>query len=498
MIRALIRKELQEHAAGLTILALSLAAVLGLILIGGRASGAEQGPLDGLRSFVILASLLGSSTLGQMLVAREYTGQTQLFLETLPVRRSVVLATKLLLGAAVLLIMLALGFAVCAVMALRSEDVGAAFAAGLWARAASFALFLHSFFFAFNLLGRYRVPCLLMAVLAFAFVAGSKEIDPAQNGPLALVDETFASERHSFPWADLAWTWGGVVAFVSAGFGLGLTREGAVAGVLAQSMSQRERAFIGLLAAGTVLAMATMDERREKKPYDVRSADAEEGDGVSVKLSPAGREGGRDLVRRTHGELVALREYLGTASLTPVFLTTRLDLDDRRYELGSVGQAEGLLVRIHYPAPRWSEETFVAWVARETVVEHTRRRARLEPNRSVLDGLGLVLDAARPGRPAPVERTGPHAARPLRDAGGILGRRAGSLAHLSGARGRRRGLGRSLVGIAGPRGARGRRAGAELPARHARTAAARRLPSRLGGLAPPLPAVARARDRTLP
>jgi hypothetical protein len=400
VIRTLVRKELQEHAAGLTILGLSLAAVLTLILIGAEAGGAEKGPLDALREFVILAGLLGSVTLGQMLVAREYTGQTQLFLETLPLRRSVVLATKLLLGAAVLLIAITLGFAVCAAMALRAEDVGAAFAAGLWVRAASLALFLHSFFFAFNLLGRYRVPCLLMALLAFAFVAGSKEIDPVQSGPLALLDHTFASERQAFPWGDLAWTWGGVAAFVSLGFVLGLTREGAVAALLAQSMSQREKAFMGLLAVGTVLAMITMDARREKKPYDLQNADALEGKGVNVKLSPAGQKGGLDLVRRTHGELVALREYLGASSLTPVFLSTRLDLDDRRYERGAVGQAEGLLVRIHYPSPRWSDEAFLAWVARETVVEHTRRRARLERNRWVLDGLGLYWTRrAQAGQP---------------------------------------------------------------------------------------------------
>jgi hypothetical protein len=383
----LVRKELREHAGGLALLATALVLLLGLVWLGAREGRRERDAIDALRAFVVLGGLFGAAIVNQLLVAREYGGRTQLFLETLPVRRSTVLVTKLALGLLLTLTPLALGVAGCAALAWQVLAVDARLLLILAARALGFGLFAFAVFFAFSFLGRYRIPCLLLAGFALAFVAGASNLEIDRAGPLALVDETFRSERARFPASDLAWSLGLSAFLLAAGLFLGLQREGSVAAMLAEAMSQREKAFVAVILVASVMAMVALEERRVKSPFDLKDAVEVEGGGARVELSPAAARGGRELATLLHGELAALAGQLG-ARLPPVFLTLRRDLDPFVFERGSVGDADGILVRLRAPAPE-HHEALVAWLARETLQQHTRGRSRREPGRWVLDGVGL-------------------------------------------------------------------------------------------------------------
>lgn len=399
MPAALVRKELQEHAAGLAVLAFVLALLFVALLAGATLGREEQSALFALRGYVVMATILGSPVVCQMLVAREYGGKTQLFLETLPVSRAAVLWTKLLLGLALVLAWLLPAIAVATAVAWRSSGLDARFLLAVVARSVAFAAFGYGAFFAFSFLGRYRVPCLIAATLAFGYVGSATDLEPDRAGPIALVDERFLSERHALPVSDLAWTLGFAGAFAATGLLLGSRREGSVAAMLAETMSQREKAFVAAVLVSSVAAVTALESRREKKPFDLKDATRVEARGVRVELSPADLPGGAALVQRVHGDLVALAGFLQVPALPPVFLAVRRDLDPLRFERGRVGEADGILVHLRYPAEGWSDERLSAWLVREVLAAHTRERARLETHRWLLDGAGVYWTrrAAAPG-----------------------------------------------------------------------------------------------------
>src|SRR4029077_8165943 len=72
----------------------------------------EGSPLVAFRELIFLVGLLSILVLANRLVVREYSGRTQLFLETLPVSRAQVVAVKWLTGAILLAIPMAIGYAV--------------------------------------------------------------------------------------------------------------------------------------------------------------------------------------------------------------------------------------------------------------------------------------------------------------------------------------------------------------------------------------------------
>lgn len=398
MRATLVRKELQEHAAGLAVLAVTLGLLLVLLLLGTAFGREERDELHALRSYVVLVTLFGGPAICQMLVAREFGSKTQLFLETLPVRRGTVLWTKLLLGLALQIAMVAPAVAACAALAWHSAGLDARFLLAVSARAFGFATFGYGVCFAFSFLGRYRVPCLAVAAIAFAYVVGSTDLDPSRAGPFALLDERFASERVMLPGQDLAWALGLSAFFLATGLLLGSRREGSIAALLAESMSQREKAFVSVVLVSALGAVTALDARREKKPFNLQHATRVERRGVRVELSPAGLPGGEALAERVHADLAALADLLEAPSLPPVFLAARRDIDPLRFERGTTGEADGILVRVRYPTEGWSDEMLSAWLVREVLAAHTRGRARLEPSRWLLDGAGLYW--TRRGQPA--------------------------------------------------------------------------------------------------
>src|SRR5262245_51367135 len=99
MSLALVRKELRENGIVVLLALAFVGAGLAAFLVqsarwGGRFTGLVQHALV----FTPLLAVIVSNRL----LTREYGGRTQLFLETLPISRSRVFATKWLLGAVIM------------------------------------------------------------------------------------------------------------------------------------------------------------------------------------------------------------------------------------------------------------------------------------------------------------------------------------------------------------------------------------------------------------
>jgi hypothetical protein len=390
MIRTLIAKEFREH--WLALAALGAASFLGLMLIMLSAVVRDdQGALAGLRAFLIMFVTIAALVLGNRLVVREYQSKTQLSLEALPLTRLGMIVVKYLLGLALLIALVTVVLGLLTTLAARREAITPRGYLILAARTYAFTLCLYSLCFAMGLLGRYRVAIYLLGFIGFFMIDTLTDLELTRFGPIALVDERLGYERDEFPMQALGVTLGMAGGFTALAFVLALMREGSVAAILAQKMSHREKVFVAALALGLVFLTYAYDTKREKQPFDLAGAIAEVSDNAAVKLavgSDQDLEAGKRLSRRVHNEVAAVVKYLDLSWSPPVFVTTRRDLDANRYEVGTLTESDGLLVRVNLSAADFDEDRFVAWVIREFLIVATRGRAKLEPKMWLLDGFG--------------------------------------------------------------------------------------------------------------
>lgn len=392
MIRHLLRKEFQQHGLALVALLLAEAALLSILVLANSLGRSEAGPLDALAPFVSFAGITVALAAGHLLVATEYTGRTQLFLETLPVPRHVPIVVKLALGGAVVAGILGGGTLVCLSLAWATAAPDARMVSIVVARVLGFGVFAWGVCFALSFLGRYRVPCILALLLALVALSSFGGVELSRTGPFPLVDNrTLAYERDTVPWGSLAWAIGLGSAFAASGLGLALLREGSTSALLAERMSQREKGFIALSATAVVVALVAANARKGAKPPEAQYALKLTAEGVEVAVAArAVSDDARALATRVKDDLSGLRTYLGIERLPRVvlmpFATSRTGTADgyRRHSESD----DTVDVWLPFPAPGWNEDDFRAWLAREVLLVYTRERAGLERERWLLDGFG--------------------------------------------------------------------------------------------------------------
>jgi hypothetical protein len=404
MIRALVLKEVRQHwMALLTLATLSLlgcALVVGLNLVQGMGGSV----FEGLRIFALVLMPLSAVVLCHRLVVVEYQAKTQLFLEGLPVSRGRMVAVKYLLGLAVLALILGVALAATGATAWQREALTPRAAGFIATRVLSAAWCVYNFFFLMGFLGRYRWALYIAAVLAAVSIHEQTDVQFDRFGPLVLLDERLPYERDRLPWEALQATWALGGGCLLLAFGLGLTREGSVAALLAEKMSHREKVFLAALLVGLLSAVTVLSEKKRKAPFDLQEAVSAARPGVAVKVAsnePEDDPDARRLAEYVAEELEAAREYLGLQRLPPVFITRRSDVDAHRYERGELDEAEGVHVQANLEAAGWNREHFLAWLLRETLIVGSSGRLKQEPKLWLLDGFPLFW-TRRPNAVAPL------------------------------------------------------------------------------------------------
>ncbi|HWN38842.1 MAG TPA: hypothetical protein VNP02_10120, partial [Gammaproteobacteria bacterium] len=236
----LLRKEAREHgpvlAATAAIGALALFAMLGVAENSG-------GRFVGLTRFLLTIGPLVAFVLANRLLVREYTGRTQFFLETLPIGRVRVFATKWLLGCALMLLTALVAWRVALGYVRRTEVLETADAIGVLGCTAAFAVTIWSFAALAGMLGRYRYlawAAVIIAALLAMNVAGI----PLFDLPVVRLLGQGVQMATALPETS-AFVEAAVVAVLSAAGAavLALVGSGAMASTLAQRMTARERAF---------------------------------------------------------------------------------------------------------------------------------------------------------------------------------------------------------------------------------------------------------------
>ena len=408
MIRGLIEKELRQHGMSLAFLLAIYVAGLALLTGNHNLSRFTGTPLESLHLLLLLLVPLSGLFLGQVLVASEFRHKTQLFLEGLPLPRWWMLAVKFTLGLLVLLIGLAASFALLWKRALGVDALNLHFTTILALKAVLWTSFTYSFTFAHGFLGRYRV---IVGILVVAGVASLNEhgVPVGEFPPFHLVDQRFAYERIVVPTEDLLLTGGASVLFVAIGFSLGLMRDATIASLLAERMSSREKLVLTFLGIATIMSFSYLSEQRiAATPVVVPgSFDVERGPAhVSVSAAVDAPLSGeittsKRVANHVADDLAAMANYLGCATLPPVFIVHRRDFTGGEMENGNLTRKQGLMVKTNLMAKDFHEDALRGWIVREILLLKSSRRADLEKNAWVLDGFPLWWRQVQGEQPSP-------------------------------------------------------------------------------------------------
>lgn len=266
-LRALVGKEVRQHAMVGMAIGFCLAALYALLLAVSWLAPETVSMMQvhaGFLTWILVAGMV----LGNRLVVAEYYGRSQLFVEALPLARWEMLVVKYLLGLALLLLATALSLLITAIVSATREAIDWRFLAIVTSRSVAVVFCFWSFFFAMGLVGRFRIAVYIAILLGLMFLEGFTAFETIRFGPIATLDNsTLPFEREVMPTRAILHTLALGAAWTAIGFGLALINEGSVAEALAKRMSLREKAIIAILFIALGLAYAILEERRDKPPY---------------------------------------------------------------------------------------------------------------------------------------------------------------------------------------------------------------------------------------
>ncbi|MBD8528943.1 MULTISPECIES: ABC transporter permease subunit [unclassified Massilia] len=389
-MRALLYKEWREHRwvllAMLLLLALAQAGAL-------RAAGMMGSPMVAYQKIVVLMAPLLALVLASRLVVREYMGRTQLFLETLPVSRTQVLAVKWLLGGALLLLSMAACLSATLLVARGQVVLTPHYVAMVAIRSASFVFFAYALAFAVGLTGRYRYVIwgLLFVCTVTANATGQLAIE--NWAPFYLVQESMVYERQTLPLPAVLVTCAIGAALVAATLVLALAAEGSLVVALSRRMRPREKSAVTIGFLALLMAFTVIETRKPKPPFElahaVRSA---RGPAVAVGLAGSA-DGAQQLADALASDLARMQAFLGLRN--PPALTALPDdaLDGDAFQRAVLPNADGVVVRAAFTDSAFDSAGFRAYALASWMQWHSRERAAEEERRWLLDGTAQWLVA---------------------------------------------------------------------------------------------------------
>lgn len=386
----LLHKELQHHGLAFSALFVLLLGVyaltLGHLALGPTNLGWLQAHVTFVRLFLPLIGL----TLASRLVVSEYYGQTQLFVEALPIRPWEPVLIKLLLGGAVIVTASLLSVASTALLASRAEPVSGAFVGIVSLRTAIAALSYWAFFFAMSFTGRFRLPLYVSIIIVLLIVSQQSSFDLMRFGPFAVAFDRLVTERVAMPWAAIAQSLGVIAGLVSVAFAVALVDEGSLAENLARPMSQREKSMVALVMLGGMTLYGVLDERRERDAYEFAQPEVVRRDDVPVSvmyLDESHRAAAEELAEALAADLAPLPDALGwQVPLPAVRIAYHGRLDRRTFETVPLEDGQGVLLRANFDQPDFDSIGLRSLVVHEVLSAVSGGRLLFEPKHWVVDG----------------------------------------------------------------------------------------------------------------
>jgi ABC-type transport system involved in multi-copper enzyme maturation permease subunit len=380
----LLRKEAREHGA---VLAATFA--IGALALYGLLRVAEDtgGRFVGFVRFLLVIGPLLALVLASRLLVREYTGSTQLFLETLPIGRARAFATKWLLGGACMLLAASLGWLATLWFIRRTEVLAASDAVGPLLCAVTFCATVWSFAALAAMLGRYRYIA-WAAVGVSAMLAVDAGGIPFFDLPIVRLLGQGMQMAYSLPEISAFVYALAIAAGCAAGASaLALMGSGAMASTLARRMTTRERVFalVSMIAVGTIAF--TLEPKPVKPPFAITEGELFQGRWTRVGVLPTAAfdaAAAQRLARAIGEDADALIDALGLGIHPPVFVLPQQGLDRHVMQRAALGAADGIVLKV---APNASSDHVRMLVLHSLVADATLQRAMKEDRHVLLDGL---------------------------------------------------------------------------------------------------------------
>lgn len=389
MTATLLQKELRQHWWALALIGAFSLLGIGWVLLFTLMMEQGGSQLYALRLHAMLLAIC-ALILGNRLVVAEYSSQTQIFLESLPLPRLRIVLVKYFTGLAVMLVCAESGLLIAMALGARTEVYTPRFVGILHARYLVYTVFVYSLFFGMGFLGRYRFAAYAIIIGGVAMLTRTRDILLHELPPIHLVGETFPFEREVYPETSLIITSAIALGFFLLAVGLAVTREGSVSSLLGEQMSYRDKISLTALVFSLIVAFFVMDRHREKAPYAMTGGATAQGTALAaVTVSPESRPA-RRLADRLGKDLDELADYLALESLPPVFVIERPDLDPDQFEYGWLADAEGIILRTAHRHPEWEYERCLERITGDVVESASRGRAIKEDRFWVIDGFTLL------------------------------------------------------------------------------------------------------------
>ena len=387
----LTRKECRQH--GWSLLALTVTLTLAVLLLLWNVGSTRRvlSYFEAVSRFLIFFIPLAALVLSGRLVVSEYQGRTQLFIESLPIRRTSMVSMKYGFGLIYLFAVAVSAILAVAGLALQTEPVGTRFLLLLTLRALVFIYCLWSILFAMGFTGRFRIPLYIGIFLAILALNNMTELDLMRVGPLALINpETFPFERERIPWAEIRQTMAIGTAWLILALVLALVHEGSVAEALSRKMTQREKVVSSVLLLGFLFAIGTLEQKTPKTPFRFESRAVVSSDTYPLTIlyvKDEARADANQLLQHLGTSLRLLTNTLGLSPVPPINIAFSAALDRRTFETATLHGVDGVLIRANFPQfDDHDRSTFAAYVLRHLLDHSTLGRARFEPKRWLHDG----------------------------------------------------------------------------------------------------------------
>jgi hypothetical protein len=391
VIRAILRKEWREHRFTFA----AYVALMGFLLLvqyaANEATLSAGNAFDLVRRQCYLVAFGGALLISHRLIVREYGQKTQLFLETLPVTRTRLLVFKLVFGAGIVLLPIALAIAFAAYLVSQHELLTARHVVLVSTRAALAVSVSWTLMVLAGLVGRYRNPLLLSLVVGLFVLDSSTSFEVSELNALLLLGDDFAYARTQLPWKGVLACVGLSAAFVALSFALVLYRDGTVAELLSDRMSHREKVFIACGLVGFFFVGTVLEDEKAKEPFRLHEGISATKGGTVVQVAPAegfARPQAQALGDQVVQDVAGLSAYLGAGDPPPVSLLPARELDEDVFERAELTDKDGLLLRANF-GESFDARQFRAFLARELIDWTSNGHALREERRWLRDGFAV-------------------------------------------------------------------------------------------------------------
>jgi hypothetical protein len=327
MSLSLVRKEVHEHGWVLLVSCLfSMFVLVGFLKLGDQYGGR----FTALRNFLTSVGLLNSLVAANRLLAREYAGRTQLFLEVLPIGRARVFWTKWALGWIFVSLTTCLAWWANLKWLRTTEALAGSVALRILLLSLCFALVSWSFCAMAGVLGRYRYLASVGTLVMMAAV-GMTTGTPAFELPvLRLLNEPFTMARPETSWGAVYEALHLTGLFTSAGALLALLGSGGMASALAKRMTAREKVFVWVTALAGLTILTALEDKHKKPPFALAGAEYAETRRGRIGVLPSedfSVERARVLAQQLASDVESAASAFAISKLGSIFVLPQRGLD---------------------------------------------------------------------------------------------------------------------------------------------------------------------------